>query len=92
MSRNAPPKDGGALRDIPKDGCERDYILPCFRVMQSMKGMGAFSFAEVVLHNSVLGTLRFYDQDKDEEGSEYEIFAWDNIERAQACVILAGKT
>ena len=40
-----------------------------------MKGMGALSF----LRNSVLGTYRFYDQDKDEEESEYEIFSWDNI-------------
>ena len=31
-------------------------ILPWFRVMQSMKGMGALSF----LRNSVLGTYRFY--------------------------------
>ena len=57
-------------------------------VMQSMKGMGAFSF----LCNSVLGTYRFYDQDKDEEESVYEIFSWDNIERAHTNVILAGKT
>ena len=57
-----------------------------------MKGMGAFSFADVVLRNSVLGTFRCYDQDKDEEESEYKIFSWDNIERAQACVILAWKT
>jgi len=63
-------------------------ILPWFRVMQSMKGMGALSF----LRNSVLGTYRFYDQYEDEEESEYEIFSWDNIERAQPCVILAGKT
>ena len=64
-------------------------ILLSFRVMQSMKGMGAFSFADVVLRNSVLGPFRCYDQDKDEEESEYEIFSW---ERAQTCVILAGKT
>ena len=67
-------------------------ILLWFRVMQSMKGMGAFSFADAVLRNSVLGTFRCYDQDKDEEESEYKIFSWDNIERAQTCVILAGKT
>ena len=29
-----------------------------------MKGMGAFSFADVVLRNSVLGTFRFYDEDE----------------------------
>ena len=57
-------------------------------VMQSMKGMGALIF----LRNSVLGTYRFYDQDKDEEESEYEIFSWDNIERAHTNVILARKT
>ena len=62
-------------------------ILPWFRVMQSMKGMGALSF----LRNSVIGTYRFYDQDKDEEESEYEIFSWDNIERAQTCVFWRGK-
>ena len=27
MSRNAPPSFGGALRDIPKDGCEGRLVL-----------------------------------------------------------------
>ena len=29
MSRNAPPKERGALRDIQKNGCEGGYILSC---------------------------------------------------------------
>ena len=27
MSRHAPPKGGGAFRDIPKDGCEGEYLI-----------------------------------------------------------------